>query len=315
MMQCIICGGSLIEFKTLYDDRYGYPGEFSIAKCTCCGHKSLNSSFNSNEITCLYSDYYPRSSNKLGEYKPHQEISGIDSWLRGDRFHAFRWVPNNVRVLDIGCGFGETLGYHQARGCDAYGVEADTNISRVAEKFGYNVHVGLFDPDIYETNYFDYITMDQVIEHISNPIEMLSNVAKVMKPGGTLILSTPNANGWGSKIFGGRWINWHVPYHLQFFTKNSIGIMANKSGFILEKRITITNSDWLYFQWNHLLTFPRMGQPSLFWSPKAIPDHRADSIFSTMKFIHKSRINHIFTRIFDILHIGDNLLIVLKKPV
>ncbi len=36
-------------------------------------------------------------------------------------------MPRNVRVLDIGCGFGESLGYYEARGCEAYGVEADEN--------------------------------------------------------------------------------------------------------------------------------------------------------------------------------------------
>lgn len=313
MDKCIICGESLVDFKTLYDDRYGYIGEYLVDKCLNCGHKSLNASFTSNEITSLYSDYYPRSSSKLEDFKPHSEVIGIDSWLRGARFHAFRWVPKNVRVLDIGCGFGETLGYHQARGCDAYGVDADENIRQVAEKFGYNVAVGLFNPDIYKLEYFDYVTMDQVIEHVTDPIEMLSNVAKILKPGGTLILSTPNANGWGSKIFGNRWINWHVPYHLQFFTKKSLGIAAKKTGLVLENSITITNSDWLYFQWVHLLTFPRMGEPSLFWSPRATYDHRKKVITEALTLFHKTRINHIITRFFDAMNIGDNYIFILKK--
>jgi len=313
MNKCVICGGNLIDYKTLYDDRYGYFGEYSIVKCSYCEHKSLDASFTSDEITCLYSDYYPRSSNKIVDYKPFKEAIGIDSWLRGDRFQAFRWVPINVRVLDIGCGFGESLGYHQARGCEAYGVEADENIRRVAEKFGYKVHVGLFDPDKYELDFFDYVTMDQVIEHISDPIEMLSNVAKIMKPGGTLILSTPNSNGWGSKVFGNRWINWHVPYHLQFFSRRSIEIIAKKAGLVLEKSKTITNSDWLYFQWIHLLTFPEMGEPSFFWSPKASYNYREDLIVRAFTLFHKTRINHLITRMFDMMNVGDNFIFVLRK--
>lgn len=309
-----MCGHGIVDYKTLYDDRYGYPGTYTIVKCRNCGHKCLDASFSPSQITQLYSDYYPRSSQKIEAFKPHREVSGLDSWLRGDRFNAYRWVPENVRVLDIGCGFGETLGYHMSRGCDAYGVDADSNIRQIAEKFGYNMRVGLFNPDDYDSDFFDYVTLDQVVEHLSDPIEILSNVQRVMKPGATLILSTPNSNGWGSKIFGDKWINWHVPYHLQYFSKKSMEITAKKAGLILEKTRTVTNSDWLYFQWVHLLTYPETGVPSVFWSPKAICGHEKKVVIERIGKIHKTRINHVITRIFDLFEVGDNYLFYLRKP-
>jgi len=173
-----------------------------------------------------------------------------------------------VRVLDLGCGFGESLGYHAARGCDVYGVEADENIRRVVEKFGYKVHVGLFDDRVYEPEFFDYVTMDQVIEHVTDPLLTLRGVARILKSGGKAILSTPNANGWGAKIFGRRWINWHAPYHLQFFSRDSMRIAAEQAGFEVTQVKTITNSEWLFYQWIHLVTYPKLGEPSWFWSPK-----------------------------------------------
>jgi SAM-dependent methyltransferase len=78
----------------------------------------------------------------LEDYKPHEDLSGFKAWLNGAYSSPFRWVPKNVRVLDIGCGFGESLGYYKAQGCETYGVEVDENIRRVAENFGYNVHDG-----------------------------------------------------------------------------------------------------------------------------------------------------------------------------
>lgn len=315
MLECIICGGNLVGFKTLYDDRYGYVGHYSIARCSSCGHKQLDASFDKDSITTLYSQYYPRSSQKIEEFKPHQEVSGLDSWLRGDLFSAYRWIPKNVRVLDIGCGFGETLAYHKARGCDAYGVDADENIRQGAEKFGYNMRVGLFDPNDYDPEFFDYVTMDQVIEHVSDPVEMLSQVRKIMKPGGILVLSTPNSNGWGSKVFGDKWINWHVPYHLHHFSKKSMQIAAESSGLVLVKTRTITNSDWLYFQWIHLLTNPKMGEPSVFWSAMARRNGKAKSAIDLMGLIHKTRINHLITRLFDVLNAGDNYLFILRRVV
>lgn len=299
---------------TVYDDRYGYPGEFPLLGCGDCGHISLRAAFSPEQLTDLYSRYYPRASLKVENHRPHQECAGFNAWLDGARCKAFRWVPRHVRILDIGCGFGETLGYHQARGCDVYGVEADQNIRRVAEKFGYKVHVGLFDPDLYAPGFFDYVTMDQVIEHVTDPLAALRGIARILKPGGVAILSTPNAAGWGAKLFGRRWINWHAPYHLQFFSVRSMQLAAKQAGLVLDKSKTITSSEWLYYQWIHLATFPKMETPSPFWA------HRNDLgliqkvVLRILTLVHRTKINHLVTRLFDSLGAGDARMYFLRKP-
>jgi 2-polyprenyl-3-methyl-5-hydroxy-6-metoxy-1,4-benzoquinol methylase len=309
----MICGNSLKTFKTLYDDRFGYPGTFSILSCEKCGHKSLDAQFSAEELGKLYTEYYCRSHFTLDQHHPHTEESGIGSWLDGSRSFAFRWVPQNVRVLDIGCGFGETLGYHKTRGCDVYGVEADENVRRFAEKYGYNVQVGLFNPKYYEPAFFDYVTLDQVIEHVPDPIKMLKEIGSVMKRNGILILSTPNSSSWASKLFGRRWINWHTPFHLQIFSKKSIGLVADQAGFTLEQTRTITSSDWLCFQWIHLLLFPKMGEPSPFWTPNQTRDFKQKIFLELLRIIHMTKINHLITRFFDALGVGDNTLLFLRK--
>ena len=75
-----------------------------------------------------------------------------------------------MRVLDGCCGFNETLGYYAARGYDVYGVEADENIFHLVAKFGYKVHVGPFDNKVHESDFFDYVPMDQVIEYVTDPL-------------------------------------------------------------------------------------------------------------------------------------------------
>jgi 2-polyprenyl-3-methyl-5-hydroxy-6-metoxy-1,4-benzoquinol methylase len=312
-MGCKICHNEVVLDRKLYDDRYGYQDFFDIFKCNSCGHKFINAEFASTQLVELYTDYYPRSTFDVTNYKPAQGAHGFSAWLNGVARSAYCWVPENVRVLDIGCGFGETLGYHKARGCDVYGVEADENIRRVAGKFGFNVHVGLFDPSLYESGFFDYVTMDQVIEHVTDPVKTMKGVAAVLKTGGYAILSTPNSNGWGTKVFGKKWLNWHAPYHLQHFSVESMKIAAGMAGLTVEKYRTITSSEWLYYQWLHLLTYPRMGEPSAFWShSKGVTKSRI--LFMTLVgLIHKTKINHIVTRFFDALGLGDNYLFFLKK--
>lgn len=313
MQRCRICGDRLADCLSLYDDRFGYPGTFTVLSCESCGHKSLDANFSPEELGRLYTDYYPRSLYSLDAHKPHGILTPFQSWLTGARSFAFRWVPPRVRVLDIGCGFGETLGYHKARGCDVYGVEADQNIHRVAQKFGYKVHVGLFDQSVYEPEFFDYVTMDQVIEHVTDPLQTLRDVSAVLKPGGYLVLGTPNVKGWGTRLFGQRWVSWHVPYHLQFFSRKSMELAAEKSGYQLEMACTVTSSEYLHLQWNHMAFRPDPGEKSLFWVPRQGITRRQKAIFKALGLLHRIKFNHLVTRLFDSLGMGDNYLFILRK--
>lgn len=314
IIYCPICGRNCFKTITLFDDRYGFPGYFNLLECHGCGHKVLEGDFSQGFLSKLYTNYYPRSTFKLEDYKPYEEVSGLKAWFNGEYSSAYRWVPRNVRVLDIGCGFGESLGYHESRGCDAYGVEVDENIRRVADKFGYKVHVGHFAPDLYQPDYFDYVTMAQVIEHVTDPITTLKGVARIIKPGGVVILTTPNSKGWGAMIFGRKWINWHVPYHIQHFSINSMELAATKAGLIIKLQKTISPSEWLFYQWIHLVTYPKPGKPSLFWSHKRQFPFIKELFLGVILLFHKLKINHVITRFFDAINLGDNFVFVLYKP-
>lgn len=310
---CLICNSSSSNFYTLYDDRYGYPGKFTIFKCISCGHISLVNNFSSEFFINLYTNYYPRSTFDLSNYKPYSEAHSFKSWLDGENSNPFRWVPKNVRILDIGCGFAESLGYHKSRGCDVYGVDADENIIRVGTKFDYKVHHGMFDYTLYEENFFDYVTLAQAIEHMNDPIGTLKDIRKILKPGGLLLLSTPNACGWGARIFRHLWINWHVPYHIQWFTISSMNTAAKKSGFMIENLSTITSSTWLHFQWIHLVTYPAESEPSAFWSPIKKRSFFIKFIICVLNIFHSLKVNHLISRFFDAIGKGDNLVFVLRK--
>lgn len=314
-INCPICNSNKNQLLyELYDDRYGYTDLFCIYQCQNCSHKYLNHNFTAQELKELYTNYYPRSSYNVEDYKPNDFKNNFISWFNGVRRSAFTYVPKNVKVLDIGCGFGESLGYHNKRGCEVYGVEVDANVIKVAEKYGFNIKIGLFNENDYKENFFDYVTMDQVLEHIVDPIVMLRGVSKVLSKNGKLIISTPNSNGWGAWLFGKKWINWHVPYHLHHFSKKSLQLLADKTGFEILTLKTITSSEWLHYQWVHLVFYPKFGEKSLFWSSslKKVSFFKK-LIFKIFVIIHKMRINHLITRFFDILGIGDNYIVILKK--
>ncbi|MCW3464718.1 class I SAM-dependent methyltransferase [Chitinophaga nivalis] len=314
-MNCKYCNSDLAVFHTdMFDNRYGYPGQYTMWKCHDCDHLSLEGAFTPEMLQELYSKYYPRKHLDINAWEPFEKVSGLKAWFGGLKSAAYHWIPANVRILDIGCGFGQTLGYHQNRGCEVHGVEADDNIRRVEEKYGFNIKVGLFDPEQYTPGYFDYVTMDQVIEHVTDPVASMQGIAKILKPGGKAILTTPNAKGWGVTLFGKKWAHWHTPYHLHLFSKKSMKKYAAAAGLELERSITITNSEWLHYQWLHMAAYPKPGEISVFWTPNMPRTASQRLKMKVLAGIHRLKINYLITRFFDALNVGDNSIYFLKKP-
>jgi len=315
--KCPICGNdSGVFYRKVYDDRYGYPGEFDLYRCEVCKHVFLNIKFDDDVISDLYTNYYPRSSFNIENFKPSQPIEGIAAWLRGKHFASYVYVPKNVKVLDIGCGFGNTVAYHKNRGCDAYGSEVDQNVALIAEKYDLNIYIGQYNSDNYKPDFFDYITMDQLIEHVEDPVELLTGAYKNLKKGGKLIISTPNVNGWGVKWYKEKWLHWHAPYHLHFFSPKSIETVAERCGFKVSSIKNATFSDWLYWQWIHLQFLPQNGHPNIYWKPRNDVKFSEAQIQKLEYFskLRKLRINDVITRLFDISRMGDNYIFELTKP-
>lgn len=312
---CPVCAGQArVHLRGLYDDRFGYPGTHDLLRCRSCGHKFLAASFTAVELSQLYTHYYPRASMDPDQFRPYEEKRGRKAWWDGEGASAFRWVPPRIRILDIGCSFGETLAYHQARGCDAEGVEADANVLSVARRHGLSIRIGLFDPSDYAPESFDYITADQVIEHASDPRSFLAGVASLLRPGGMAVLSTPNSGGYGARLFGRRWINWHVPYHLQHFSRRSMSILARESGLRVVSIRTISNSAWLQYQWLHLWSRPPAGEPSPFWDPARSPKDMPRRLGRISRGLERAKVFPVVTRLADGVGIGDNFVCILQKP-
>lgn len=315
---CPICNSTSpkVAYKDLYDDRFAYPNKFDLMSCAECHHHFLDAHFSSDELKDLYTNYYPRSSFDVNSYKPLQYSPGFKSWFNG-QCHAFSYVPTNCKVLDIGCGFGESVGYHKLRGCEAYGCEADANAKKVADQYALNIRIGIFEDLKYEENFFDFVTMDQVFEHATNPQSLLNAIYMVLKPGGKLVLSYPNALGWGAKKYKHRWLHWHTPYHLHFFSKKSLSIIAKNAKMNLISYKTHTSSEWLFYQKMHNTTFPDFKEPSRFFnSYKTFPPlpSKIDEQQTLIQRCHRKKWNHITTRFFDMIGAGDNTVAILQKP-
>jgi 2-polyprenyl-3-methyl-5-hydroxy-6-metoxy-1,4-benzoquinol methylase len=303
-----------VEVGTLRDDRYGYPGQFRAVRCVACGHAQLLDPPSEETQGALYSRFYPRSSFGPADYHAYRPPGRMRGWLEGAQAAAGAWVRPGSRVLEIGCGYGEMIGYLEKIGCEVQATELDENVAALARRRGFNIRIGAFDARNYPKDHFDYILLNQVLEHVLDPGDLLRQLRGVLASAGTVVISTPNGDGLLRRILGSRWIHWHAPYHVQLFTPRSLRSLAAATGFEARMVRALSPSSWLLYQWCHGVGYPEPGRPHPFWSERARKTLAQRVAYRALHLAtHASRINHLLARGLDAAGVGDNLLALLVK--
>ena len=299
---------------------YDYPEPALVYQCGDCKHIFTAGTLTPEQLTDMYTNYYPRSDFHVEDYQPFHEKNGFLYWFDGEEGHAYRHVPKNVRVLDIGCGYCETLGYHQARGCEAYGAEADENVGKIAERYGLHVDIGLFDSAKYSPDFFDYVTLDAVLSQIVDPLQFLKDVNIVLKPGGKFVAVFPNPKALGRFFFGEYWTEWHLPYIRHIYSRHSIEILAEQSGYEMEKMKSASESSMLLKNWAAYVYLKYMKRVM---GEKCPPvSCNGDELHNDMKnslpgklflFLKKIRFFSLSMRLADLFGMGHTNVLILRK--
>ncbi|MFH1457018.1 MAG: class I SAM-dependent methyltransferase [Patescibacteria group bacterium] len=316
-MNCKICSNeSEIKYRDFFDDRYGYPGKFNIYQCPNCGFAQTNPELKKEQMAGLYTNYYPRQDITVEQVKASAKYrSGfwfkIKAWVLGANHVCHYYIKPNKKVLDIGCGSGASLLDIEYQHAEAYGIEEDRNIEPIAKQLDLNIFFGSLEQTNYPDNHFDFITMSQVLEHIQDPIDFLNLAIKKLKPGGKIILSFPNINSIYSKINGRKWINWHIPYHLNFFSYKSLDILTKKLAVNIDKYKTITPNIWTILQLRSNREKVKEGEKGKVWYPVNFSDKKQVLWASFFHGLHYLFIP--INRIIDLFNRGDSFLIILSK--
>ena len=141
---------------------------------------------------------------------------------------------DNLKGLDIGCGAGTFLKVLHNAEVKAYGLDSSKSIiSKITQEGFADVRGQLLTDELYEDNFFDMITLWNVLEHVPNPEEIIRLCYKKLNDGGILFVKVPNIafHGPFSKIFK---TDLFPNVHLFNFSVKSINILFNKSGFKLK---------------------------------------------------------------------------------
>lgn len=322
-MNCKICKSEVKICKVgLFDDRYGYPGKFSIFVCQDCGFGQLDPQLRDSELSDLYTNYYPRKDITVQVIKDSVEykkgiFQSFRRWFIGVNNVCHYYVKPGGKVLDIGCGNAISLLEMRNRGIDAYGIEEDRNLEKPAKELGLNVKIGNIYDSKYPNNFFDYVTLSQVLEHIPDPQRLLIAAGEKLKKNGILIASFPNFNSIYRKLCGKRWIHWHVPFHLNHFSRKSLEMLAKNAGFRIKKYRVVTPTTWSILQTENMIFKLKEGESHEQWGVQKKEIMSSSKIvirkilFACMIFLRL--VFSIVNKFFDFMHMGDGIIVFLEK--
>lgn len=135
-------------------------------------------------------------------------------------------------LLDVGAGTGVFLKIAQLKGYKIKGNDISPFAIKHLRDRKISCYPGPIGKNIFPKEKFDLITAWDVIEHITNPRQIMNALNYALKKGGYLFLTTPNTASFDAKIFGWNWYGYKkIPEHVLFFNKNSINKLLNSTGF------------------------------------------------------------------------------------
>lgn len=101
----------------------------------------------------------------------------------------------------------------------------------VVKKLDVPVHVGSLESLALEAASYDAVVLNHVIEHVRDPLALLGSSHHLLKPGGILMVVTPNVESIGHLVFRANWLALDPPRHLCLFTQRALIKAAGKAGF------------------------------------------------------------------------------------
>jgi 2-polyprenyl-3-methyl-5-hydroxy-6-metoxy-1,4-benzoquinol methylase len=194
-----------------------------IVKCNNCGLMYVNPRLNPDSIIGGYSE--GSDENFVSQAK------GRELTFRKCLSLIEKYTVGKGKVLDIGTAGGSFLHVAKQNGWDVYGIEPNKWLCNWAkENYNLNINQGTIFNIKYPDNHFDVITLWDVLEHTPDPKKVLTEVNRILKKDGLLVVNYPDVGSWIAKLMKSKWV-FLLTVHLYYFTPKTIKVMLNKTNF------------------------------------------------------------------------------------
>jgi 2-polyprenyl-3-methyl-5-hydroxy-6-metoxy-1,4-benzoquinol methylase len=249
--KCHLCGseGSPL-YSGLSDPYFGATGLWSHKKCPNpkCGLIWLDPAPITEDLYLAYQSYFTHGTQdgvpSLGSrirglcYSAYQSLHKIPATVFGlgtakaEITSMFLGDMKPGKLLDVGCGDGKYLNRMRPLGWSVEGVDFDSKaVANAKVQYGLDLHCGNLQDANFSSEMFDAVTMSHVIEHLPEPLVLLKEIQRILKPGGRLVVTTPNSDSLGHQKFGSYWFGIDPPRHLKIYSPRTLRICAEKLGF------------------------------------------------------------------------------------
>jgi 2-polyprenyl-3-methyl-5-hydroxy-6-metoxy-1,4-benzoquinol methylase len=225
---CNFCG--VDESKFLF-----HSSVLRIVKCKKCGLVYTNPRLSQNSLATLYNKVYFNSPNPLtlGYEDYVNDFKNIMKTFEKRWTKIEKYLGGPSKILDIGCAYGFLLKCLKVKGHQPYGIDVSEYAVKYAkEKFGLNATNQPLREIKFPDNYFDVVTIWDVIEHFTDPKSEILEIHRILKPNGILSIITPDSGSLQAKIWGKKWVEYVRPEeHLFFFSKSYLIDKLKSVGF------------------------------------------------------------------------------------
>jgi 2-polyprenyl-3-methyl-5-hydroxy-6-metoxy-1,4-benzoquinol methylase len=224
---CNLCGS---RSTRPYAVKFGLP----IVSCRRCGFVYAEPRLSEADRLKRYSREY-----FYGEYLPvfRADRTGFDLDLVARHYGVYldmadRSAVPGGRLLDVGCGAGLFLKAAETRGWTGEGVEVSPTAAEYARTvLGLRVGSVRLEEAGFPAASFDVVTLLDTVEHLADPRGALALVRRLLKPGGRIILNTPDLASASRRALGTAWAVLSPAEHLSYFTARTLRRMLARAGF------------------------------------------------------------------------------------
>jgi len=188
-----------------------------------------------NYLALYGKDYFSGAKNRLG----YADYEGDKKKLCGtfknylQRIEAI--LPQKGKLFDVGAATGYFLELAKENGWQASGIEISQYAASVGRKNGLNIVTGNFETCDIRENQFEAVVFWDVLEHFARPDLAVRQARKILKPGGILVINTPDSRSVLAKILRRRWHAIVPPNHLCIFSLKNLTQLLSKNNFEIIK--------------------------------------------------------------------------------